>query len=78
MKRLFSEAQATSNDDRLFCRGLSTEKETGDFEEKTLYELVIANFLNPKKEIDNLGASEVISPSLKKVAASKIHDESGK
>jgi len=41
------------------------ENEVSDNEEKTLYQLLLEYFLNPKKEIDNLAASEVVDDIVK-------------
>ena len=58
IKKLFNEAQVTNNNDRLYCRGIKGENELNDYEEKTLYQLLLAYYLDSNNEIDNLAASE--------------------
>jgi hypothetical protein len=58
IKKLFNEAQVTNNNDRLYCRGIKSENDINDYEEKTLYQLLLAYYLDSNNEIDNLAASE--------------------
>ena len=57
IKKLFNEAQVTNNNDRLYCRGIKGD-DINDYEEKTLYQLLLAYYLDSNNEIDNLAASE--------------------